>query len=265
MRPCPLCNRDNQSMPVLGYSLAPWELKRCGGCGLVYLVNPPEYVALEEEFAWEKTWAEEGAKRRGRNPMLHDLGHGISTLPRRLLRRDKLGRWVRRFVAPGPVLDVGCGEGVALERLPEQYVPFGVEVSRKQAQVAQSRVAPRGGRVVQADALSGMKQFEAGFFTGVLMNSYLEHEVNPRAALESARGLMRPNARLIVKVPNFGSFNRVVRGARWCGFRHPDHVNYFVPELLGRLLRDSGFRVLRAGAAEHLPTSDNMWALAENS
>jgi SAM-dependent methyltransferase len=126
-------------------------------------------------------------------------------------------------------------------------------------------VAPRGGRVVQADALSGMKQFEAGFFTGVLMNSYLEHEVNPRAALESARGLMRPNARLIVKVPNFGSFNRVVRGARWCGFRHPDHVNYFVPELLGRLLRDSGFRVLRAGVAEHLPTSDNMWALAENS
>ena len=203
-------------MPVLAYSLAPWELKRCGGCDLVYLVNPPEYAALEEEFAWEKTWAEEGAKRRGRNPVLHDLGHGISTLPKRLLRRDKLGKWVPTLWL-GPVLDVGCGEGAALERLPEQYVPFGVEVSKKQALIAQSRVASRGGRVVQADALSGMKQFEVGFFAGVIMNSYLEHEVNPRAALESARALMRPRARLIVKVPNFGSYNRLLRGARWRG------------------------------------------------
>jgi SAM-dependent methyltransferase len=245
------------------YSLAPWELKRCAGCGLVYLVNPPEYVRLEEEFAWEKTWAEESEKRRQRNPVLYTIAHGFGTVPKRLLRRDKLGNWVRRFVAPGPVLDVGCGEGVALERLPLQFIPFGVEISKEQAQVAQSRVAPRGGRVVQADALSGMKQFEAGFFTGVIMNSYLEHEVNPHGALEAARALMRPNSRLIIKVPNFSSYNRIFRGARWCGFRYPDHVNYFSPPLLAQLLRDVGFRVVRAGFADHFPTSDNMWALAE--
>ncbi|PSH04276.1 MAG: hypothetical protein CXZ00_07900 [Acidobacteria bacterium] len=263
MRGCPVCNLDNQSVPSSPYSLIPWELKRCAGCGLVYMVNPPEYVMLEDEFAWEKTRSEEREKRRRRSPLLYDIGHGFSTIPKRLLRRDKLGVWVRRFVAPGPVLDVGCGDGSALAQLPVQFTPFGIEVSKAQAQLAQSRVASRGGRVVQADALSGMKQFEAGFFSGIIMNSYLEHEMNPRDALQLACALMKPNARLIIKVPNFDSCNRLLRGARWCGFRYPDHVNYFIPSLLTRLVRDSGFRILRARLTDHFPTSDNMWLLAE--
>lgn len=252
-------------MPNSAFSQAPWELKFCAGCGLLYLVNPPEYVRLEDEFAWEKTWAEEGDNRRRRSPVFYTLAHNFSALPKRLLRRDKLGTWVRRFVAPGPVLDVGCGSGVALDRLPSQFIPFGVEVSTRLAQIAQSCAAPRGGRVVQADAITGMSQFEPGFFSGVIMSSYLEHETAPRFAMETARTRMRPNARLIVKVPNFSSYNRILRGVRWCGFRYPDHVNYFTPPLLARLLCDAGFRILRAGVADHLPASDNMWVLAERS
>ena len=265
MRSCPICGRDNQPQPLLAYSLPPWELKRCLGCGLVHLVNPPAYASLEDEFAWENTWAKEDEKRRLRNPALYHLGRGLQAIPRRLFRRDKLGAWIRRFVAPGPVLDVGCGGGVVLAALPAHFIPFGIEVSKRLAQVAQSRFAPRGGRVLQGDALSVMQQFAAESFSGVIMSSYLEHEVDPRRALVSARALMRPQARLIVKVPNFGSWNRLVRRTRWCGFRYPDHVNYFTPPLLARLLRESGFRIVRFGLADCFPTSDNMWAVAERA
>jgi hypothetical protein len=95
------------------------------------------------------------------------------------------------------------------------------------------------------------------------MTSYLEHEPNPRAVLEAGARVMKPGARLIVKVPNYASWNRAVRGARWCGLRFPDHVNYFTPGLLVRLLRESGFGIVRFDWRDRLPTSDSMWLVGE--
>jgi len=240
-------------------------LKRCAGCGLVYLENPPEYSSLQEEFAWEKTWAEELEQRRRREPVLYHASRALKAVPQRLFQRDKLVSWVRRYFAPGPVLDVGCAGGHTLERLPQEFVPYGIELSNELSRRAQERFAPRGGRAVPGDALSALPQFDAGFFTGVIMTGYLEHEPNPGAVLAATQRVMRPAARLIAKTPNFACWNRAVRGARWCGFRFPDHVNYFTPPQMARLLRDSGFHLLRFGLLEHFPTSDNMWLVAENN
>ena len=105
--------------------------------------------------------------------------------------------------------------------------------------------------------------FAPEFFTGVIMSSFLEHEPNLVGTLLAARQIMRPGARLIVKVPNYASWNRALRGAKWCGFRFPDHVNYFTPDVLRTVVARTGFRILRFGLLEHFPTSDNMWLLAE--
>ena len=264
-RDCPICGRDNHSHSVLSESQPPWELKRCAKCGLVYLENPPAYESLEQEFAWERTWAEEDTRRRRRDPVTYHASRALLAIPKKVFKRDKLMTWVRRYVRPGPVLDIGCSGGHTLERLPPDYTPFGIEVSKELAAVADSRFALRGGHVVQGTATASLPRFQDEFFTGVIMTSYLEHEVNPRAVLEAARRTMRSGARLVVKVPNYASLNRSVRGARWCGFRFPDHVNYFTPVLLRRLLCDSGFRVIRFGFFDRMPTSDNMWLLAEKS
>jgi len=44
-----------------------------------------------------------------------------------------------------------------------------------------------------------------------------------------------------VRVPNFASLNRRVIGKKWCGFRYPDHVNYFTPVSLRALVAKAGF------------------------
>ena len=41
-------------------------------------------------------------------------------------------------------------------------------------------------------------------------------------------------------MPNFGSVNRRVSGSQWCGFRYPDHVNYFTPQSLRTMAADCG-------------------------
>ena len=255
MRACPICARDNRDQPAHPYSQAPWELKVCAGCGLLYLVNPPGPEALKQDFAWEKTWAQERNRRKG-------LASSISRGLKALFQTDKLSDYVRRYVGSGRVLDVGCSDGWQLERLPSQFVPFGIEISDELARRAQERFSARGGRVIHADAVSALAQWEPGFFDGVVMSSYLEHEPSPRPLLEAALRAMRPGASLIVKVPNLASWNRAARGPRWCGYRFPDHVNYFTPALLVRLLKESGYDIRRFGPLDHIPTSDNMWLIA---
>jgi len=229
---------------------------------MVYLENPVDYSALSDEMAWEKTYAAEAAIRQGRNPFLYRAARFPKALWQRLIQRDKLISWASRYFTPGPVLDVGCSGGHTLDRLPSQYVPYGIEISAELSRIAQQRFAPRGGRVAQGDALSALGQFDAGFFTGVIMTSFLEHETEPGAVLAAASRVMRPDSCLIVKVPNYGSWNRVVRGARWCGFRFPDHVNYFTPRELQMLLVQTGFSVQRFAIFDRFPTSDSMWLVA---
>ena len=77
------------------------------------------------------------------------------------------------------------------------------------------------------------------------MRSYLEHESQPRLALERAFAKLAPGGRVYVRVPNFGGLNRRIMGAQWCGFRFPDHVNYFTGTSLRRLAGQAGFRYRR--------------------
>lgn len=260
---CPICKTANFDQPENEYSVAPWVLKTCAACSMVYLENPPAYEDLKEELAWERTFAEESKARRKRNPLLYKLGRMPKAVVQKLFKRDKLLALTRKYIAPGRVLDVGCGWGHTLESFPPEYIPCGIEISAELSAVAQARFAPRGGFCVSADGLSGLRSLDAAMFSGIIMTSYLEHEVHVGEVLVETARVMQLGARLIVKVPNYASWNRGLRGAKWCGFRYPDHVNYFTPELLQRLMRQSGFRVVQFGLSDRMPSSDTMWMVAE--
>jgi SAM-dependent methyltransferase len=263
-RACPACGRDNAGAPVLTPSVAPWALKACGRCGFVYLENAPVYAALEEHFAWEKTYQAERVRREREEPVLQWVGRRLIDA-RRLLPRRGLIPLTERFVPAGDVLDVGCSDGILLARLPPRYVPHGIEISAALARLAAAAVAPRGGSVIQASALDGLRQLAGGRFSGVWMHAFLEHELMPLDVLREAGRVLRPDGCLIVKVPNYASINRRVRGARWCGFRFPDHVNYFTPASLRDMARAAGLRVVRMSLSDRMPTSDNMWLVAGRS
>ena len=67
----------------------------------------------------------------------------------------------------------------------------------------------------------------------------------PAATLGGVRHALASGGAAIIKVPNYASLNRHVMGRRWCGFRWPDHVNYFTPASLERLVRQAGLEVAR--------------------
>ena len=263
---CPLCGRDNSEQSALRYSKNPWKLKKCTQCALVYLENTPGYDALKVECAWEKTYQEEKLRRRqGRalRYLVSDAGKKAKKWVRGGGQRAKEQRFIRRYIKQGRMLDVGCGTGKTLLDLPDTVVPYGIEISPVLANRSRQYCELRGGFVVNDNALNALESMESDFFDGIIMRAFLEHEIKPLQLLETVRRTLKPGGRVIIKVPNFACVNRLLTGRRWCGFRFPDHVNYFTPSSLRRLALQTGYRVLHFGIFNRFPLSDNMWMVTE--
>jgi SAM-dependent methyltransferase len=262
VRSCPLCTFDNRSAAAHPASREPWRIKTCAGCGFIYLENAPTYEELEADSAWEKTLPEEKTRRRAAEPLLHAVNAPLKQFRIVVLHRDKMVALVNQFFPAGPILDVGCASGRKLVRLDERYILHGIELSRGLAEEARRLFAPRGGTVFHGTALDGFRQYEEAQFTGVIMRAFLEHEIRPREALNGAHRVLRRGGYVLIKVPNYASVNRRIRGRKWCGFRFPDHVNYFTFPTLKRLLCETGFSVARCNVFDRFPTSDNLWLVA---
>ena len=147
-----------------------------------------------------------------------------------------------------------------MDELADEFTPYGVEISGELAHAANQRFAHRGGHAVNAPSIEGLKSFADGFFTAATLRSYLEHEMNPTGVLKALHRTLAPGGIAIIKVPNYACWNRAVMGARWCGFRFPDHLNYFTPRTLAAMASSCGYSA-RFGWTYRLPTSDNMYAL----
>ncbi len=256
-RVCPLCGAD-EPRPV-GIARGPWTVARCGACGFGYLTAAPPLESLSNEYAWEKAAAAEATRRRRARPIVQWLDER-TRWRLHIFPRPETRRFIERLAEPGPVLDLGCGDGRQALKLPERYVPYGVEISADLAARADMAFRARAGACVHAPAQAGVAQFPENQFTGAMLNSYLEHEENPLGVLRALARVMRPGAPVVVKVPNFGSWNAAVMGASWCGVRLPDHLNYFTAESLERMAGVAGFTVTRPASA-NLPTNDNMWSI----
>ncbi|MGP9820018.1 class I SAM-dependent methyltransferase [Salinarimonas sp. NSM] len=258
-RPCPICGTRNGDAPALPYGRDGWDVVACRGCGFAHMPVVPRTEALVDTLAWETQYAREGARRKQRQPILHWLD-ATTRWRLRLFPRTEGVDLLNRTAPSGPALDLGCGTGSNLARLDTRFVPHGIEISSALAAQAGAYATARGGSVVHASALEGLAAFPDGFFTAALLRSYLEHDWQAREVLAALHAKMAPGGLAAVKVPNYGSWNRRIMGARWCGFRLPDHVNYFDPASLRRLGEETGFTV-RIRWRHALPLDDNVLAL----
>ncbi len=250
-RVCPACGQDD--FRVLG-THPPWRLVQCAGCALAYLPEIPTAPQMEAEFEWQASFARERWERWQRNPLTRLYTFGVM-----LLKPSREGRALRRIrrVAPaGRLLDVGCGDGrlAALARR-AGYDPLGIELSPQMAAKAARRL---GRERVFIGRLEDAALPPASFDLATAI-SYLEHDPQPATLLAKLHVLLRPGGALFVKVPNYASLLRRLRGARWSGYRWPEHVQYFTPDTLACLVRAAGFDVCEVRAH---PLGDNLWLAA---
>lgn len=272
-RHCPLLDGPGPSRR-LDVAPAPWEVRRCLETGLVYLANPPLQSRYMEEFAWEVTHARESARRQHDEPVIYAISRATKSLRHRWLKRDKLVGIVGRLacrISAGPirVVDIGCSDGGLFERLVARLPPavagrihpVGIEISTGLAERADARLRRHGGRCIHASGIEGLRTLPAAGVDVVILSCVLEHELEPLRLLAACRERLGERGVVVIKVPNYGSLTRRLRGRRWCGYRWPDHVNYFTPRTLAATARAAGLRVERMGLFDRSPLSDSLYAV----
>jgi SAM-dependent methyltransferase len=255
-RSCPICF-ENKSEKIDAYARDHWVIERCCACAHIYLKNPPGYEALEEDFAWEKTYVAEHERRLKASPVLYrlDLATRVRTTAFRKSKEDKWTAWF----GGGSVLDIGCSNMVEIFK---GFTPYGIEISKELAAQADEQMRRAGGYCIFGPGAQAIEKFDADMFDGIVMSSYLEHEAEPLKVLKGAARALKKSGSIYVRVPNFNSLGRKLTGKNWVGFRYPDHVNYFTLADLKRLASKCGLKVNLLNPIR-LPFDDNINALLQ--
>jgi len=176
-------------------------------------------------------------------------GGGLAALLSRLrqLRFDALLRIspYRHALStpPGRMLDVGCGAGV----LGEAFIRRGWRVCGVEpAAAGAARSRDRGLEV--HEGLLSTSPWPAGSFDLITFNHALEHLSDLAAALDRTARLLAPGGRVIVVVPNFGSWQRRLFRGCWFQLDVPRHLQHFDKRTLPGALRRHGIEPVRLEA-----------------
>ena len=191
---CALCN-CNQSTPV--YELSDFWLEgkntstsfvRCIQCGLVYQNPRPEPHEMQQYYPKKYEVFQAGLKeKRGR---LHPYG------------LSKRSSFIIRYKQSGVLLDVGCANGVFLKWMEQLqgWQLYGVEVGEFAAETARQK----GLNVITGTLESAV--YPQSFFDVVTLWDVIEHVHQPVETLKEVNRIMRPDAILVMRLPNFKQY-----------------------------------------------------------
>lgn len=266
-RQCPVCDESRRELLYAGltdryFQTAPgtWQMHLCLGCRSGYL-DPrptPETIGLAyREYLTHGIPAFEPlplgeARRKLSNGYLNarynarlepasPLGRFI--VPFFPVRRARVDREVRHLVRRGDrphVLDVGCGNGLFLDKMDRAgWQSIGIDPDPQAVHLSRERgLTVNEGTLATFDA-------EPGSFDAITLGHVLEHLHDPRVDLRRARELLKPDGVLWLATPNLSSAGHADFRSLWLGLDPPRHLVVFNRSSLARLLADVGFRVLR--------------------
>lgn len=159
----------------------------------------------------------------------------------RCMKHDTFRNRIKRLsglIKPRKVLDVGCATGFFLEAAAQEgWTVFGVELSEYAAAMARKTFGDHifSGTLEEA-------HYADGFFDLVTLSDIVEHIPCPLDFLHEARRILSQDGMLMIVTPDVTSLTAKLMGRRWSHFKE-EHLHYFSPETIARLLGESGFAV----------------------
>jgi ubiquinone/menaquinone biosynthesis C-methylase UbiE len=148
------------------------------------------------------------------------------------------------FVTGEKIIDVGCGEGITLEKLVKQYPGkhiTGLDAEPENIAICQRHQLPvRFGNVFDLP-------FENDSIDCVFFFEVIEHLDEPEKALREINRVLKPAGRLILIFPNDRMFmiTRIMTGMIKEAFYDAGHVMQWTPKKIRMALSAEGFSIIK--------------------
>ena len=206
----------------------------CGACGQAALKSrypvARDYITGDGFAVWEclscgsaRTLPVPADMSAYYPPAYRHYNRLIAAILRRLYKR-RVNGWARVFAAPGSVFEMGCGNGLMLATLRDLgWQVRGSERTEDAALFARTQ-ANVPVLVGGPENLAPSEQFDL-----LLMIQVLEHLEDPAAAVAAMAKHLKPDGRLIIGVPHYGSWQSRFGGATWFHLDVPRHLHHFSP------------------------------------
>lgn len=148
--------------------------------------------------------------------------------------------WLRATGIPpgGVALDYGCGSGafaLCLKQTGYFRKIIGLDFSEDCVQTAR-----RFGIDASTDRLHELKPSAVDI---IFANDLIEHLFDPRTFLSDCRKILKPGGVVVLATPNGEGFDFKILNERAPNMAPPEHLNYFNPGSIRRLLKLQGFQV----------------------
>jgi 2-polyprenyl-3-methyl-5-hydroxy-6-metoxy-1,4-benzoquinol methylase len=191
------------------------QLKKCRNCGFVFAGLEPDDQELMAHYAQ------------------YPRERSISWVTEK--RYVEILSGFAPFRKSNRIFDFGCGSGHFLKvAMNHGWEPYGCEYDEP----ARSACRDKGVSVFSTD--TDLTSFY-GTFDIVTSFEVLEHLKQPGPSVRLAFDLLRPGGAFYFTTPNFNAISRRLLGASWRIISFPEHLCYFTPKTINRLIQSYGF------------------------
>lgn len=207
---------------------------RCEECELVYLDPMPTESQLQE-FYENTFYGEEWARALGHPERRHFEKRTAQDLE----SYGPLVELLERYVDPGRLLDVGCGDGsLLLMARSRGWEVQGIEPSPEAVEFCR-----RAGLDVRREFPGSGTPVET-IYDAVTSIVTIEHLRDPANLVRFAWRALKPGGVFLVTTMNVDSEEARREGVHWHNYAPPGHVVYFSRKPFARLIGEGGFEIL---------------------
>jgi 2-polyprenyl-3-methyl-5-hydroxy-6-metoxy-1,4-benzoquinol methylase len=141
--------------------------------------------------------------------------------------------WIKQFGDNKSVLEVGCGTGFMLSIFKKNgWKVFGIERNEQ--------VAKKAKELYCIDVSSkNLKDINGKKFDLILLFNVLEHVDDPISVVNECAKKLNKNGEIVIKVPNFDSWQSRIMGKYWFHLDVPRHLFHFNTTSLKKIIDDS--------------------------
>jgi 2-polyprenyl-3-methyl-5-hydroxy-6-metoxy-1,4-benzoquinol methylase len=236
---CPMCGPSAQA--VLRYNFDPYNVVACSSCGLNYLSPRLTQEAILKLYK-DEAYYNSNISGQGYDEYMEISDNWVKTFTLRL-------KQVAPYKSSGKALDIGCGPGYFLTAAQKLgFDVYGLDPSDYIVSQAQKT----WGDKVQLGLIESANYAPESFDLVVAFDTF-EHIYDPKQFLSAIHKVLKPGGVLAITTPDPTSTLSKISGKNWVSYKLPEHVFYWSPETIRKVLSDE-YEVLEVRTAGQYAT-----------